>query len=121
MNPDRLYVNMQTWISETLLCLLLGTSATSTQADLITVCNSGCQYADLQPAVDAAQPGDTMQVGPMVINSTVSVYKPHTIIGAVDSEGKPATALDGQGERIVLFAAQYPIPLRNLRIMNREE
>ena len=114
-------MKMQTLISETLLCLLLGTSASSAQADLITVCNSGCQYADLQSAVDAAQPGDTIQVGPMVINSTVSVYKPLTIIGAVDSEGKPSTTLDGQGERIVLLAAQYPIPRRNLRIMNREE
>jgi hypothetical protein len=80
------------------------------------------QSLDTRPASSRAQyPGDTVQVGPMVINSTVLIAKPLTIIGAVDSEGKPSTTLYGQGERIALLAAQYPIPLRNLRIVNGEE
>jgi len=40
------------------VCFALGVSTAS--AATLRVCASGCAYADLQPAIDAAQPGDTI-------------------------------------------------------------
>ncbi|WP_445154927.1 right-handed parallel beta-helix repeat-containing protein [Arthrobacter sp. Hor0625] len=55
----------------------------ATAAELRTVCTSGCGYASIQSAVDAAQPGDTIQVqGTLAVSGTTVVNKDVTVAGA---------------------------------------
>jgi len=81
----------------------------SSHAATITVCGSGCDYANLQQAIDASAPGDVISVGSGVYTHTSSfttLGKAITIRGAVDADGTPATILDGQGQRRVLLVSQ---------------
>jgi hypothetical protein len=45
-----------------LLCALFGLTASHVSAATLTVCAIGCDYADLQKAIDAASPGDTIRL-----------------------------------------------------------
>jgi hypothetical protein len=68
--------------------LLLATPwlATKAVAAIITVCSSGCDFTSIQEAVDAAQPDDTIELGPETFNETVTVMKNIAIRGTdVDS------------------------------------
>jgi hypothetical protein len=46
-----------------------------------TVCHAGCQYTSIQAAVNAAKPGDTIQIGPGNYYENVDVNKPLTLTG----------------------------------------
>jgi hypothetical protein len=51
-------------------------------ATTLPVCNAGCTYSSLQSAVDAAQPGDTIQVqGDLTVAGTTRVDEDVTIAG----------------------------------------
>ena len=51
-------------------------------ANTLPVCETGCAYPTLQSAVDAAQPGDTIQVqGSLTVTGTTTVNKDVTITG----------------------------------------
>jgi hypothetical protein len=80
--------------------------AAAAHAGTVTVCLDGsCDFTDPAAAVDAAVAGDTVLIaaGTYPLTSTVTAYGKHlTIRGAVDTQGRPATVLDGQGERNVL-------------------
>ena len=89
----------------TATCLaLLGTAT----ADTITVCESGCDYDDLLPAVQAAQAGDVIEIGPGVWKFNVdngdggcNFETPSgncnipavTFRGSVGTDGKPTTKI----------------------------
>ncbi len=56
---------------------------TASAAALHSVCAEGCSYASVQSAVDASQPGDTIQVqGALTVSGTTTVNKDVTITGA---------------------------------------
>jgi hypothetical protein len=44
------------------MCVMFAVCASPATAATLTVCASGCNFADLQAAIDAASPGDTIRV-----------------------------------------------------------
>jgi PKD repeat protein len=76
--------------------------AASAQGATRTVCASGCMYTNLQPAIDAAQPGDTilLRAGETFIGNYVLPAKSGTAEIVIRSDG-PATSLPGAGVRLV--------------------
>ena len=63
---------MRIYILITIL-LLVG----STQAATLTVCPTGCEYSDLQAAIDSASFGDTIDVqGGIYCDPMIGMYSP---------------------------------------------
>jgi PKD repeat protein len=79
--------------------MLLSASA---QGATRTVCASGCMYTNLQPAIDAAQPGDTilLRAGQTFIGNYVLKAKSGTAEIVIRSDA-PATSLPAAGVRLV--------------------
>jgi hypothetical protein len=98
--------------------------AAAAHAGTVTVCLDGtCDFTDPAGAVNAAVAGDTVLIaaGTYPLTSTVFSYGKHlTIRGAVDAQGRPATVLDGQGQRNVLGALSVTSQMRfeNLVVTN---
>lgn len=84
-----------------------------------TVCPSGCAYATLQAAVDAAQTGDTVRICAGTFAGEagrVVIAKNLTLVGA----GTGKTILDGESaddQRIVDVAPGAVVTIRDLTIM----
>src|SRR5688572_16432817 len=76
--------------------------AASAQGATRTVCASGCMYTNLQPAIDAAQPGDTilLRAGETFIGNYVLKAKSGTAEIVIRSDA-PATSLPAAGVRLV--------------------
>jgi hypothetical protein len=87
------------------------------------VCASGCRFASLQPAIDAAAPGDTIRIcdGVYVAQRPTSVTKPLTLAGA----GADATTLTTRGKgRVLDIASLRPgmlVTLRDLTVSGGAE
>ena len=101
--------------------------ATTLMADTITVCPDGsCDFTDPAAAAESAMSGDTVEIaaGTYLLENSVGFgangpVANVTIRGAVDSDGQPATVLDGQGLLIPLgtvYADQ--VSFENLVITN---
>ncbi len=76
----------------------------SATADTITVCASGCDYSDIQSAIDASANGDVIEIaeGTYAPSATLNTMgKAITIRGSTNLDGTPATVIDGQGKRRV--------------------
>ncbi|MEM4382380.1 MAG: right-handed parallel beta-helix repeat-containing protein, partial [Candidatus Caldarchaeum sp.] len=116
-----------------------------------TVCPSGCPFAKIQAALDAAKDGDTITVGPGVYKENLKITKSVSLVGADPAQvrlmpGGPAYALIQVGDeptlgtvRIEGFTLQQAAGLveqavytdvdssiqgfvfRNNRVLNREE
>ena len=90
--------------------LALGVSVQFSMAGTITVCLDGsCDFTDPAAAAESAMSGDTVEIaaGTYLLENTVGfghngLVAQVTIRGAVDSDGQPATVLDGQGALIPL-------------------
>ena len=54
------YVSVSSGVLLTVFALVVGVGSSSASAATLTVCSSGCTFTDLQAAIDAAQPGDTI-------------------------------------------------------------
>ena len=54
-----------------------------------SVCPSGCDYTSIQAAIDAADPGDTIEVHSGTYNENVNVNKQLILMGADTGTGKP--------------------------------
>ena len=67
-----------------------------------TVCASGCMYTNLQPAIDAAQPGDTilLRAGETFIGNYILRAKSGTAEIVIRSDA-PSSSLPGAGVRLV--------------------
>ena len=70
-------------------------------ADTHTVCPSGCDYTNIQAAVDAAQPGDTIEVRSGTYDR-VNVNKKLTLRGIDTDGGKPVVDAGATGSAITL-------------------
>lgn len=104
-----------------LLALLPFVSATAS-AETMTVCASGCDYATIQDAIDAAAPGDIIEIqSGLYTEPTVEIRTPGlTLVGIAGAKG-PATVLDGEGIRPLIHVdavGTLPTTLRDLRIQN---
>lgn len=80
------------------------------------VCASGCLFDDVQEAIEAATPGDTIRIcaGTWVPSTTIVIDKNLTIVGA----GAAYTTLDGNDAIRVLrngVNGQFPTPVTTIR------
>jgi hypothetical protein len=81
--------------------------------DVITVCSSGCDHTSIQAAVDSADPGDTILLGPDTFYENVVIGTDVSIIGA----GREQTVVDGRGTGVV-FANRAELTLAHMTIQN---
>lgn len=63
--------------------------------DILSVCNRGCDFNDLQKAVDAAAPGGEINVEPEISGSCAVINKPLRIIGKREKDGHRAHLVGG--------------------------
>jgi parallel beta-helix repeat protein len=68
------------------------------------VCPSGCTYSSIQTAIDAASPGDTIEVQSGTYFENVNVTKTLTLLGNDTGTGKPLVNAAGIGSAITLSA-----------------
>lgn len=69
------------------ICGAVASIATDAQAASLDVCPSGCAYSDIQTAVNAAAPNDTIVIGAGTYNvGYLIISKPLTITGAGESQ-----------------------------------
>lgn len=67
-----------------------------------TVCSSGCSFTKIQNAIDAAEPGDTITIGPGNYNESLSVTKSLTL----DGVGKATISGDGNSPAVYISNAK---------------
>ena len=89
------------------LAVALAAMTPPLQAETLTVCaEGGCDYATIQAAIDAAAPGDVIEVSgeTYLLDETIDTLgKSITLRGSTDPKtGAPRTVLDGQGARGVM-------------------
>lgn len=85
-----------------LLCAAMPTGEVQA-ADIDVNCTASCDQTTIQAAIDAADPGSTINVsgGPYVFASAINVNKAITLNGV----GNPLIQVSGTGYRIILSAA----------------
>jgi predicted outer membrane repeat protein len=72
---------------------------------ILKVCPKGCQYDQIQPAVDVAAPGDTIAVGPGTYTGGIVIAKSLTVLGS----GAAGTVITGGGPVITVSGGQVVI------------
>jgi hypothetical protein len=79
------------------------------QAATLTVCPTGCDYASIQAAIDAAANDDTISIGPGTYLENITVGKDLTILGA----GADSTIVDGSQDSnpplVITFATHADV------------
>jgi len=85
----------------TLMCLLVLGQA---HADVIAVCPSGCNYTSISEAIDAAEPGDVIEVQSGTYYENVNVTKQLTLLGVDTGGGRPVVDAGQKGSAITLSA-----------------
>lgn len=85
------------------VCLMWGGGAASAAAATLTVCSSGCAYTALQPAIDAAAPGDTilLRAGQTFVGNVVLRAKPASSSWITIRSDAPDSSLPADGVRLV--------------------
>jgi parallel beta-helix repeat protein len=73
----------------------------------ITVCPSGCSYSSVQAAIDAASPGDTIEIRAGTYQENITITKSLTLTGA----GRDVTSIQGKepGKPVVTIAGDQEI------------
>ncbi len=84
-------------------------------AGAATVCPSGCDYTIIQAAINAANPGDTIQVESGTYYENVNVNKSLILIGNNIGGGLPV--VDGSGHTAINLSAGDST-LRNFKAVN---
>ncbi len=85
------------WVGAALATAFLAWPALGSAATL-KVCEYGCAYRQIQPAVDAARAGDTVNVGPGTYRGGVSIAKSLRLVGA----GPSSTTISGGNSVLTL-------------------
>ena len=88
-----------------LLIVLACLFAMPAQASTITVCPSGCNYSGIQEAINAASPGDTIEISSGEYYETLVVNKSLTLAGIDTGTGYPVV---NAGNRDVAVSIDAP-------------
>ena len=83
-----------------LVIALLALTSTPTHAETYDVCNSGCPYRTIQAAIEAANPGKVIRVGPGTYNENIVLRPRVSVAGA----GQNETTIRGAGSQPVVRA-----------------
>lgn len=79
----------------------------------LTVCTAGCDYTTIQAAIDAATPGDTIQIAAQTFSETLTISKTLTL------QGLGNTVVDGgQAGSVVWIAPKVTATLQTLTLTN---
>lgn len=89
-----------------LVLLIIGPGRAGTLGGTITVCPEGCDYSKIQAAIDAAQPGDTIEVQAGTYRENLVIQKPLALRGV----GPDRVTIDGG-------AAGAEIPATTIEIL----
>ncbi|MEE2907308.1 MAG: hypothetical protein VX527_05680, partial [Planctomycetota bacterium] len=75
--------------------VMVGTASAATR----TVCSGGCDYSNIQDAINASSSGDTITIsaGTYSEHGLQTLGKNVTIEGTLNSDGSLATTIDGEG------------------------
>jgi len=65
----------------------------SAQASTLTVCPSGCEYNNIQAAIDASSSGDTIEVHSGTYNEEIDLNKDIKLKGVDTGNGKPSIGI----------------------------
>ncbi len=91
-----------TRVRHAVLLGVLMTLPTVTKADLITVCAVGCDYIEIQAAIDASQDGDVIEIGAGVWEPAATLDprgRAVTLRGTISNiDGALETVIDGRGK-----------------------
>ncbi|NYT02232.1 MAG: hypothetical protein GKC10_05700 [Methanosarcinales archaeon] len=85
------------------LMLLIQLTAAGSQGAIV-VCQSGCQFATIQAAIDAAYPGDIIEVQSGNYSEKVIVTKNVTLRGLDTGKGKPVINAGEIGSAVTISA-----------------
>ena len=85
-------------------------------AEVIPVCTEGCGFASIQEAIDAAVPGDVIEVQSGTYSENVNITKQLTLKGVDTGAGKPVVDAGCKGSAITLYADG--IVLEGIRMEN---
>ena len=104
MNPLNWIAGKSHWLGSLVLLLMILSIQAAAQAETLEVCADGsCAYDQIQDAIDDAQDGDVIRVGPGVwtgADGSGSVIDPAGKAITIEStEGPANTILDGEGLR----------------------
>lgn len=88
----------------------------ASQAATITVCSDGCDYANIWEAMDAATPGDKIEVQSGTYYENIIIDKQLMLLGNDTGNGLPM--IDGSGKRDVATLNADGIALKNFIITN---
>jgi predicted outer membrane repeat protein len=91
----------RTWLILLLLLLLTPPADRQVAAQTYDVCPTGCRYASIQTAINAAAAGSTLTVGPGVYRETLVLKAGVNITGA----GVGQTTVQGNGASTVITAS----------------
>jgi parallel beta-helix repeat (two copies) len=86
-----------------LFLMILVSLPTVVQADVVTV-GTGGEYISIQKAIDAARPGDTVEVQSGTYYENIIVDKPLAVRGVDTSGGKPVVDAGEDGSALTLSA-----------------
>jgi len=81
------------------LALAILVFAASAQASTLVVCPD-CDYRSIQPAIDAAEPGDLIEIQSGTYYEKLNITKPVRLQGVNSGNGRPV--IDGQGRDTVI-------------------
>jgi parallel beta-helix repeat protein len=99
--------------------IVLGVVPIAAQAAVISVCPLGCNYTSIQAAINAASPGDTIQVQSGVYPGILEVNKSLTLTGVDTGQGYPF--IDAAGEKTGISITAPSCTLEKLKISNASD
>lgn len=103
------------WAALVVSTLLSGASSSRRE---VTVCSGGCDYSTIQSAVDLADPGQTLVLGPERFTENVRIVDRDLVIRGTDPS---TTIVDGSGAAVVFELINRPhrsVTLSHMTIEN---
>jgi hypothetical protein len=96
------------------IAALTGLAASSAQAAILNVCQSGCQYSLPSQAYSAAVAGDTIQIQPGTYTDCIYIQKSNLTITGVN--GMPKMVNKVCGQKGILVTAAQNLTIKNLEL-----